>query len=73
LVFELCRITGVPARAPRGHVGMEEDGPVFHGLFYPDILKEGRFKGVVGHHHVSETKWDMACWWEAVFGGTELA
>jgi len=72
LIPELCRITGVPLKAPRGPDGLSDEGDIWHGTFSEDELDDGVFTGVVGHHHVKSSKWDMACWWESVFGGTEL-
>jgi hypothetical protein len=73
LVLELCRVLNIPLRAPRGADGLSEDGPIWHGTFDRDVLDSGQFQGVVGHHHVKETKWDMACWWDMIFKGTELS
>ena len=28
--------------------------------------------GVFGHHHVSEKKWDIACWWSDIFDGSDF-
>jgi hypothetical protein len=28
---------------------------------------------VMGHHHLTGNKWDIACWWDTIFTGTPLA
>jgi len=72
LVMELCHVLDIPARAPRGANGLSQEGKVWHGVFDKSTLNDGHFSGVVGHHHISSGKFDMACWWDTVFGGTPL-
>lgn len=67
LVFEVAAALDIPLRAPR-----DASGKVHHGVAFADALQLGAWSGVVGHHHVDARKWDMACWWDAIFGGTEL-
>lgn len=62
LVFWLCDNLDIPPVCPRN-----ADGTVSH---VAGVDKS--FTGVVGHHHLAATKWDMACWWESIFAGTEL-
>jgi len=72
LVLDLCGIMDIPPRAPRGDDGFGT-GSVWHGVFGKNSLLSSDFRGVVGHHHLSNRKWDVACWWDAVFAGTPLA
>jgi len=72
LVFALCRVLDIPIRAPRGIDGLGAKGDVWHGTFKKEVLNEGRFTGVVGHHHVATTKYDIAPWWQSIFWGTDL-
>ncbi|MAG27897.1 hypothetical protein CMI47_20410 [Candidatus Pacearchaeota archaeon] len=67
-VKAICDVTNVPYRFPRGSAGFGDAGPVWHGTFAKSDLKAGKFMGVVGHHHISKKKWDMACWWDEIFG-----
>lgn len=55
-VQDLAGVMGIELRAPRTHDVLPED-----------VLKE---HSLLGHHHVSNNKWDIACWWSAVFAGT---
>lgn len=50
-VMDLCSALGIPCVYPDTH------------KVYPDLTKFGVF----GHHHVSERKYDMACWWSSIF------
>ena len=63
---ELARELGIPLRVPR-----DSDGEVSHAVLtqveLERFLAEGG--GVLGHHHLSPRKWDVACWWELVFRG----
>jgi len=72
VVFDLCELFDIPVRAPRGSDGLKESGDVWHGVFRRSVLDSGEFQGVIGHHHISTQKWDMACWWDAIFDGTAL-
>jgi len=67
-VKAICDVTKVPYRFPRGADGFGDSGPVWHGTYAKSDLKSGKFVGVVGHHHISKKKWDMACWWDEIFG-----
>lgn len=71
-VFDLCELFDIPLRAPRGSDGLKASGDVWHGVFPRHVLNGGHFTGVVGHHHISNQKWDMACWWDTLFAGTPL-
>jgi len=66
-VKAICGVTNVPYRFPSGSDGFGDGGPSWHGTFAKSDLKAGRFSGVVGHHHISKKKWDMACWWDEIF------
>jgi len=55
-VQELAKVTNIALRAPRSHDVLPEDVLRAHTL--------------LGHHHISGNKWDIACWWSAVFAGT---
>lgn len=72
VVFDLCKLFNIPLKAPRGSDGLQESGKVWHGVFDRDLMDKGQFTGVVGHHHLSSRKWDMACWWNTLFDGTDL-
>lgn len=71
-VFDLCQLFDIPLRAPRGDDGLKDEGKVWHGVFRRTQLEDRQFQGVVGHHHISSQKWDMACWWGSIFDGTVL-
>ena len=62
----LAQTLGIPLRVPR-----KEDGTVDHGVIDLDEFLEGG-GGILGHHHLTSRKWDIACWWEQVFKGTPL-
>ena len=34
----------------------------------PDNYLINDFTGVIGHHHITQKKWDCACWWDTLFG-----
>lgn len=72
LVKDICSLFDIPMRAPRGEDGLASEGKVWHGVFPREVMDRGHFTGVVGHHHLSSRKWDMACWWGSIFDGTEL-
>lgn len=55
-VKSLCDTLDVPYRFPNTHDVLDKD-----------FLVED-FKGVVGHHHLTDNKWDIACWWDSIFG-----
>ena len=72
VVFDICETFDIPIRAPRGSDGLQDSGEVWHGVFPRSVMDGGAFSGVVGHHHLSSQKWDMACWWGTIFDGTDL-
>ena len=72
VVFDMCELFEIPLKAPRGADGLAEEGEVWHGGFPRSVMDSGNFRGVVGHHHLSSRKWDMACWWGTIFDGTVL-
>ena len=37
-----------------------------------NVITEGTRYSLMGHHHVSPQKWDIACWWEEIFAGSHL-
>jgi hypothetical protein len=55
-VPELARQLGIELRAPSTHNALPED-----------VL---RTYSLIGHHHITLNKWDIACWWSTIFGGT---
>jgi len=58
-VQTLCDLLDIPMRYPKGH-----------DIMSSDELKS--FRGVVGHHHISQNKWDIACWWSDIFGDVHV-
>jgi hypothetical protein len=38
-----------------------------------DVLSDPTGFSLVGHHHLSLNKWDIACWWSDIFAGTGVA
>tara|TARA_Y100000592_G_scaffold99299_1_gene174856 strand:- start:3286 stop:4203 length:918 start_codon:yes stop_codon:yes gene_type:complete len=36
------------------------------------LLRDPEQYTLVGHHHLSGKKWDIACWWSTIFNGTHL-
>lgn len=67
LVFFLCEKHGIPLKVPR-----KADGTVDHGVIFDAKDELNGFAGVVGHHHCSASKWDIAPWWQEIFAGTPL-
>jgi hypothetical protein len=35
-----------------------------------DVVSELTDYSLLGHHHISPNKWDIACWWADIFAGT---
>ena len=54
-VYSLADILEIPIQFPKDHQVQDKDF----------ILNE--FTGIVGHHHLSANKWDIAPWWDALF------
>lgn len=67
LVLDLCRAYDIPLEVPR-----DRSGKVDHSVLNKYGMQKGAFEGVVGHHHLTKTKWDMAVWWSQIFDGTPL-
>ena len=45
------------------------EGEVHHGVLNKGFALND-YSGILGHHHVDfsgKGKWDIACWWDAVF------
>lgn len=57
LVLELCDIFEIPRTWP-GH--------------HQVVPTAQRGHGVMGHHHLAKTKWDIAPWWDAIFRPGDL-
>lgn len=55
-VRDLAKLTKIELKAPPSHA----------------VLPEGARFSLIGHHHVSPQKWDIACWWSDVFAGSHL-
>lgn len=72
VVQDICSLFDIPMRAPRGSDGLQDKGELWHGVFSKRTINDGKFSGVVGHHHLSAQKWDMACWWNSIFHDTQL-
>jgi len=66
LVDALCAQFNIPKNAPRAN------GVVSHNVQFTDEASRKGWSGVVGHHHCSSNKWDIACWWDDLFAGTPL-
>lgn len=69
LLSDLCEAFDVPLRVPRGSNGYADSGEFFHGVFPEKHMKDGKFRGIIGHHHSSKGKWDVAPWWDQIFAG----
>lgn len=67
LVFALCEKHGIDLRVPR-----RDDGKVDHDVVFGSLADLNDWSGVLGHHHVSNRKWDIAPWWGELFDGTVL-
>lgn len=67
-IEDLCKALGIPFQIPRGKDGLASTGEPFYGVLPTESLKNGDFRGVIGHHHARKTKWDIAPWWEQLFG-----
>jgi hypothetical protein len=61
-VISLCDALDIPYQFP-----MNQDGSFDHSVQDKDYLING-FTGVIGHHHITQKKWDCACWWQEIFG-----
>lgn len=71
IVPALLPVLGLQLRVPRGPDGLSDSGPVYHGVVDVEaFLALGG--GVLGHHHLRKTKWDIAPYWDECFGGTPL-
>lgn len=66
-VKSLCETLNIPYQFPCGSDGKEYGGLPYHGVVDKDYLTDG-FTGVIGHHHITQKKWDCACWWDSIFG-----
>jgi len=68
-VKSLCVALDIPYQFPADSDGAITDSAegTFHGVVDKDALTSGKFKGVIGHHHITQKKWDCACWWEDIF------
>ena len=69
LIKDLCDAFDIPFRTPRGEdgYGISTD-PHFMGVLPAHHMKEVRFRGIVGHAHVSRGKWDCHPFWRQLFG-----
>jgi len=69
-VVSLCTVLNIPFAFPsNAHGGTTQDaGATYHGVVDKDALTSGEFRGVIGHHHITQKKWDCACWWDDIFG-----
>ena len=65
-IDSLCEVLDIPKRCPRGTTGTDYEGEIYHGVLDRDYL-ESCYTGVVGHHHLTSSKWDCACWWDAIW------
>jgi len=54
-VFSLCTILDIPYVFPKAHEVQDKDYLL------------NKFSGVIGHHHITDNKWDIACWWDLIF------
>ena len=61
-VISLCDALDIPYQFP-----MSQDGSFDHSVQDKAYLING-FTGVIGHHHITQKKWDCACWWQEIFG-----
>lgn len=65
-IKSICNLYNIPLKCPRGIDGKSEQGEIYHGVVDEKYLREG-FSGVIGHHHITNNKWDIACWWDAIW------
>lgn len=68
LTEDICKALDIPLEIPRGPNGLATTGTPFFGVFANGVLRSRKFSGIIGHHHVVKTKWDIAPWWEQIFG-----
>ena len=66
-VKSLCEVLDIPYQFPCGSDGQSYSGDVYHGVVDKSYLQNS-FTGVIGHHHITQKKWDCACWWDVIFG-----
>lgn len=72
-VKSLCDVLDIPFQFPACENGSSTDSAqgTFHGVVNKDALTSGDFRGVIGHHHITQKKWDCACWWDSIFGSRQ--
>jgi len=68
LTTSLCKILDIPMQGPTGPntMGSISDS-VYHGVMDKSFLNSPHCRGIIGHHHVAASKWDIACWWKEIF------
>jgi len=68
-VKSLCQVLDIPFAFPSDAHGGSTDDPAstYHGVVNKEALTSGDFRGVIGHHHITQKKWDCACWWNDIF------
>ena len=59
----IARATGAFVRDLMDKLELKERAPDHH-----DVVSDVSPFTLVGHHHLSSRKWDIACWWLDVFG-----
>lgn len=60
-VKTLCGIYAIPFKVPR-----DKNGNITNAVLDKDFIKH-EFEGVIGHHHITSSKWDCAPWWSDLF------
>ena len=65
-IKSLCDVLDIPYQCPRGVDGQSYEGDFYHGVMDKSYMMSS-FTGVVGHHHITASKWDCACWWSQIW------
>jgi len=66
LILDLCAVYDIPLRSPRiGHV-MGTSGEHCYDVLDKGFRYSDEGSGIIGHHHVSSGKWDVAPWWSRI-------
>lgn len=73
LILDLCELYDIPLRSPRAGSVMGTEGAHYHDVLSKKFRYSDEGAGIVGHHHISKNKWDVAPWWELIMQGIGLS
>jgi hypothetical protein len=67
LIKGLCSVLRIPYEWPTSPTGMGQDEH-HDGKLPSEFLKSPQCAGIIAHHHVSTSKWDVAPWMSDLIG-----